>query len=124
MSRRLIRLRIIEKKRDLANALDDVLAAMADPQTGLQEVPLDAGIVPRMIPKTAVRNWREVYQIAVRVSAIAASIRNRHEGVGEYLGSILVDLLSRWRWSVLRQQATNRTGWLFLAAHIRQRLLQ
>src|SRR5260221_2356022 len=80
MSRRLIRLRIIEKKRDLANALDDVLAAMADPQTGLQEVPLDAGIVPRMIPKTAGRHWREGYQNAGTLAAFPASIRKRYRG--------------------------------------------
>ena len=36
---------LIEKKRILANALEDVLAAIADPKTVLQEVPLDAGIV-------------------------------------------------------------------------------
>src|SRR5258708_6349015 len=39
---------LIEKKRILANALEDVLAAIADPKTVLQEVPLDAGIVLRM----------------------------------------------------------------------------
>src|SRR6266516_4500623 len=39
---------LIEKKRIPANALDDVLAAIADPKLVLQEVPLDAGIVARM----------------------------------------------------------------------------
>jgi PIN domain nuclease of toxin-antitoxin system len=39
---------LIEKKRIRANALEDVLAAIADPKTVLQEVPLDAGIVVKM----------------------------------------------------------------------------
>jgi len=39
---------LIEKKRILANALEDVLSAIADLKTVLQEVPLDAGIVLRM----------------------------------------------------------------------------
>src|SRR6266568_1526679 len=39
---------LIEKQRIPANALDDVLAAIADPKIVLQEVQLDAGIVMRM----------------------------------------------------------------------------
>jgi len=36
---------LIEKKRIPANALEDLLAAIADPKIVLQEVPLDAGIL-------------------------------------------------------------------------------
>jgi PIN domain nuclease of toxin-antitoxin system len=39
---------LIEKKRIPANALEDVLAAIADPKIVLQEVPLDSGIVVKM----------------------------------------------------------------------------
>ena len=39
---------LIEKKRMPATALEDVLAAIANPKTVLQEVPLDAGIVVSM----------------------------------------------------------------------------
>ena len=39
---------LIEKKRILENALEDILAAFADPKTVLQEVPPDAGIVLKM----------------------------------------------------------------------------
>ena len=38
----------IEKRRIPANALDDVLAAIADPKNVLQEIHLDAGIVTMM----------------------------------------------------------------------------
>jgi PIN domain nuclease of toxin-antitoxin system len=39
---------LIEKKRIPATALEDVLAAIADPKIVLQEVPLDAGVVVKM----------------------------------------------------------------------------
>ena len=39
---------LIEKKRIPGRALEDVLAAIADPMRVLQEVPLDAGIVVKM----------------------------------------------------------------------------
>src|SRR5437660_10232819 len=39
---------LIEKKRMPATALEEVLAAIANPKTVLQEVPLDAGIVVSM----------------------------------------------------------------------------
>ena len=39
---------LIEKRRIPATALADVLAAIADPKTVLQEVPLDAGIAVKM----------------------------------------------------------------------------
>jgi PIN domain nuclease of toxin-antitoxin system len=39
---------LIKKKRMPATALEDVLAAIANPKNVLQEVPLDAGIVVSM----------------------------------------------------------------------------
>ena len=39
---------LIEKKRIPVNALEDLLAAIADPKTVLQEVPLDARIAAKM----------------------------------------------------------------------------
>jgi PIN domain nuclease of toxin-antitoxin system len=39
---------LVEKKRISANALEDVLAAIANPKAVLQEIPLDASIVTRM----------------------------------------------------------------------------
>src|SRR6476661_1947913 len=39
---------LIEKKRIFANAFEDLVAAIADPKTVLQEIPLDASIVLRM----------------------------------------------------------------------------
>lgn len=39
---------LIEKGRIPANALDDVLAAIADPKAVLQQVPLDDSIVLKM----------------------------------------------------------------------------
>jgi PIN domain nuclease of toxin-antitoxin system len=40
---------LIEKRRIPANALSDVLAAIADPESVFQEVRLDASIVMKMI---------------------------------------------------------------------------
>ena len=40
---------LIEKRRIAASALEDVLTAIADPKTVLQEVPLDAAIAARMV---------------------------------------------------------------------------
>jgi PIN domain nuclease of toxin-antitoxin system len=39
---------LVEKKRIPANALEDILAALADPKVVLQEVPLNADIVAKM----------------------------------------------------------------------------
>jgi PIN domain nuclease of toxin-antitoxin system len=39
---------LIEKKRIPATALENVLAAIADPKIVLQEVPLDASVVVKM----------------------------------------------------------------------------
>jgi PIN domain nuclease of toxin-antitoxin system len=39
---------LAEKNRIPANALEDVLAAIADPKVVLEEVPLDAGVVVKM----------------------------------------------------------------------------
>jgi PIN domain nuclease of toxin-antitoxin system len=51
---------LVEKKRIPANALEDILAAIADPKVVLQEVPLDADIVAKMkeIPRDEILIFR------------------------------------------------------------------